>query len=102
MEIIWPSHQPFQEAFFAADAMRDVKLKRDTEYIRYAMRSIIITGMALNKNRTWEEKQLNPAFHILFRSIDVLFKRQGISIITLKIKCVTFLQSSALIKEMLH
>lgn len=44
----------------AAEAVMEVNKQRDAEGITYARKSMILTGMALNTNGLWEEKQLTP------------------------------------------
>ena len=43
---------------FAAGAVRDVNAMRDEEGICYTRKSMIRTGMALNINGQWEDRQL--------------------------------------------
>ena len=44
----------------AAAAVRDVNAIRDADGIRYARKAMIRTGMGLNINGQWEERQLFP------------------------------------------
>ena len=44
-----------------AAAVRDVSAMRDADGIRYARKAMIRTGMALNINGLWEERQFSEA-----------------------------------------
>lgn len=44
----------------AADSVAEFNRQRDLEGIKYDRKVMILTGMELNKNGNWEERQLKP------------------------------------------
>ena len=44
----------------AAAAVREINAMRDKDCLRFARKAVIRTGLALNINEQWEERQLFP------------------------------------------
>ena len=52
----------------AADCVRAVNSQRDHDGLNYARKALIKTGMALNLNGQWEERQLFPKLQNIIRT----------------------------------
>ena len=64
-KIVNPGKQYFLR--LAVRCIQDINRERDREGLTYARKAMIRTGMALNINGLWEEKQLYPKLQEIIR-----------------------------------
>ena len=62
----------------AIKAVNAVNMQRDSDAVSYARKAMILTGMALNLNGQWEERQLLPKLQHIVQKYRPCFDGKGV------------------------